>query len=81
MSPASMLFDLRQHIQALRCLSAEVVRVQLFPANTKRRLPLDASLLINFIRSPVWPVEPTLRLDVVLISQAPPAMEARDEVA
>ena len=38
MSPASTFLDLRQHIQALRCLSAEV-KVQLFAANTKRRLP------------------------------------------
>ena len=80
MSPASTLFDLRQHILALRCLSAEV-KVQLFAANTKRRLPLDASLLINFIGYPGWPAELALRLDVVLIPQAPPAMEAHDEVA
>ena len=52
MSPASTLHCLRRHIQALRCLSAEVVKVQLFAANAKRRLPLDASLLINFIRYP-----------------------------
>ena len=70
MSPASMLFDLRQHIQALRCLSAEV-KVQLFAANTKRRLPLDASLLINFIGYPGWLAELALRLDVVLI---PPSL-------
>ncbi len=80
MSPASTFLDLRQHIQALRCLSAEV-KVQLFAANTKRRLPLDASLLINFIGCPGWPAELALRLDVVLIPQAPPAMEAHDEVA
>ena len=70
MSPASMLFDLRQHIQALRCISAEV-KVQLFAANTKRRLPLDASLLINFIGYPGWLAELALRLDVVLI---PPSL-------
>ena len=81
MSPASTLFDLRQNIQALRCLSAEEVKVQLFAANTKRRFPLDASLLVNFIRYPGWPKELTLRLDVVLIPPPPPATEAHDEVA